>query len=469
MASAEKTTTMDSASGSARYQSPPAGLRQRPLGRAATFAEPAHPLTHRRSSTFSETLSEARKSLKSSTDDLLLPKIAPNTHHETEESSHWHSLPLGLALLPALGGLIFKDGSAVVTDITLLVLAGIFMNWALRMPWDWYHGAQSTYALETASPLTSDVIVEEEEEDHASPESASKPQHNAQEIQEPQDDEQNQDVRAELSELRIHEMLALFSCFILPALATWVLHAIRSQLSRPSEGLVSNFNLTIFLMVAEIRPVSHLIKLIQRRTLFLQRRLNLERLSFDGSGDNPKVQDLSARIEELESHVANGIATKASSDPRPSAELLAKTSADAATNVKKAVQPELDALSRAMRRYEKRSTISAVQVEARLQDLEGRLKDVVALAAAAQRNAEQRPQSHFLVLMDWLSALIVVPVQFANHLLSLPMRILSPILNLPQKYFPALSRRKRSNQSKGTRKVTKSQSRERDKKSRGVQ
>jgi hypothetical protein len=31
--------------------------------------------------------------------------------------------------------MIFKDGSAVITDITLLALAAIFMNWALRMPW----------------------------------------------------------------------------------------------------------------------------------------------------------------------------------------------------------------------------------------------------------------------------------------------------------------------------------------------
>ena len=85
---------------------------------------------------FSETFSDARKSVRSSTDDLLLPKISTSeTHHDIEETSPWHSLPLGLALLPAVGGMVFKDGSAFITDVTLLALAAIFMNWALRMPW----------------------------------------------------------------------------------------------------------------------------------------------------------------------------------------------------------------------------------------------------------------------------------------------------------------------------------------------
>lgn len=72
---------------------------------------------------------------------------------------------------------------------------------------------------------------------------------------------------------------------------------------------------------------------------------------------------------------------------------VAKASAIAET--RKCLQPELDALNRAVRRYEKRTTISSLQTEARLQDLECRLKDVVVLAAAAQRNAEQQPKTSF--------------------------------------------------------------------------
>ena len=81
-------------------------------------------------------MSDAKRSLRSSTDDLLFPRISPTqSHPDVEETTHWHSLPLGLALLPAVGGMVFKDGSALITDVTLLALAAIFMNWALRVPW----------------------------------------------------------------------------------------------------------------------------------------------------------------------------------------------------------------------------------------------------------------------------------------------------------------------------------------------
>jgi hypothetical protein len=87
----------------------------------------------RRSSTFStDSLKEVRKQFQSSTDDLLLPRASPKGH---DEPSHWHSVPLVFALLPAIGGILFKNGSSVVTDIMLLALAAIFLNWSVRLPW----------------------------------------------------------------------------------------------------------------------------------------------------------------------------------------------------------------------------------------------------------------------------------------------------------------------------------------------
>ena len=101
-------------------------LRQRPLGRASTFADPQTP---RRSSNLSE------QSIRSSTDDLLRPRVQKAGLETSKESSHWHSAPLALALFPALGGLLFKNGSAVVTDLTLLGIAAVFLNWSVRLPW----------------------------------------------------------------------------------------------------------------------------------------------------------------------------------------------------------------------------------------------------------------------------------------------------------------------------------------------
>lgn len=123
-------------SGGERQSPSPSRLRHRPLARSATFAEGSTPLNRRRSSLFSDNVSDTRKSLRSSTDDLLLPRVNEGrAFNDVAEPSHWHSVPLGLALLPAVGGLLFKDGSAVVTDIILLGLAAIFLNWSVRLPW----------------------------------------------------------------------------------------------------------------------------------------------------------------------------------------------------------------------------------------------------------------------------------------------------------------------------------------------
>ena len=114
----------------------PSRFRQRPLARSATFGDSNLLYNRRRNSLLSDNLSETRRSLRSSTDNLLLPRAEDNGRlSNAGDTSHWHSIPLGLALLPAVSGLLFHNGGAVVTDITLLALAGIFLNWSVRLPW----------------------------------------------------------------------------------------------------------------------------------------------------------------------------------------------------------------------------------------------------------------------------------------------------------------------------------------------
>lgn len=92
--------------------------------------------SQRRNSTLSDSVSEARNSIRSSTDDLFFPRVAHgNEADSADEESHWQSAPLALALFPAIAGVFFRNGSAVVTDVTLLVLAAIFLNWSVRLPW----------------------------------------------------------------------------------------------------------------------------------------------------------------------------------------------------------------------------------------------------------------------------------------------------------------------------------------------
>ena len=234
--------------------------------------------------------------------------------------------------------------------------------------------------------------------------------------------EQYSSVEAAQKELQMHELLALSSCFLFPVIGAWLLHAIRGQLSRPSEGLVSNYNLTVFLLASEIRPVSHLVKMIQARTLFLQRVVNLNSTDNDQRLDSGQLTNLLKRVEELEAHIADA-AESSSKNAALAADInTAKLAAQAISETRKRFQPELDALNRAVRRYEKRTTISSLQTEARLQDLESRLKDVVVLAAAAQRNTENQSRNFMLILLNWMCAVVVVPVQSVWFLVQLPVR-----------------------------------------------
>jgi hypothetical protein len=89
----------------------------------------------RRSSTFSDYgLYEARRSLQSGADDLLNPRLE-GAKGRPRETSPWASLPLAFAVIPALGGLVFKNGNMVITDLILLALASIFLWWTVTQPW----------------------------------------------------------------------------------------------------------------------------------------------------------------------------------------------------------------------------------------------------------------------------------------------------------------------------------------------
>jgi len=232
---------------------------------------------------------------------------------------------------------------------------------------------------------------------------------------------------AATNELYRHEMLALLSCFVFPVLGAYLLHTIRSQLTRPSEGLVSNYNLTIFLLASELRPMAHLVKLIQSRTLHLQRVVNsnpYDTIKGKGVGD---VRDMARRLEDLEARALTA-ETPANSEPA----LSGKQSAVLTTEVRRALQPDLDALNRAVRRYEKRATLQAFQTESRLQELEARLNDAISLAAAAANNG-QRQRGFTGIIVEWAATAIVLPVQAFGALAALPLKTIIAIISYGKK------------------------------------
>ena len=358
-----------------------------------------------------------------------------------EEPAQWDAFTLVFVALPAIAGLFFENGSAVMTDLLLLGLGCLFLYWSVKWPWQWYRASQARVFInmsdmydeeEDMGGEDGDVAVTEDEGDEEpergaggsdhdpSPPSAAaalrnnvntdgagdetKPAPNGE-----QSSTNSKPQQSAAASLRRLELVALASCFLSPMLVAYILHAIRPYLSRPSGGLVSNSNLTLFVLSAEIRPLLHLFKLIEARTLHLQHlvttTLNPNTPFTSPPTSNPHyppttLQDLQLRLSDLESTLhtrskSNGKQPTSSPSPPPSpspspSPSPALLAAQATAQVQTTLQPQLDALTRAVRRYEKRATMQALMVESRLRDMDQRTSDALALAAAASRLAGSR-------------------------------------------------------------------------------
>ncbi|SPJ85334.1 uncharacterized protein FTOL_11115 [Fusarium torulosum] len=401
----------------------------------------------RRSSNFSEySLNEAR--------DLLNPQLRePSIESSAGETSSLASLSLAFALLPAISGALFKNGSAIVTDIMLLGLAGVFLHWSVTQPWAWYHSAQevrmqhestaesvidddsdldsSTHAPRPHSPLDH---VPEDEEVRTEP---------TEELHERQPTTQQ---REALAELYIYEIIALASCFLLPLLGAYLLHAIRSQLSRPSEGLVSNYNLTIFLLVSELRVLSHMIKLVRSRTLHLQRVVQGGPSNFQKSNNNSEqLEAVLARLEQLESR-ATAEETVSPQEMKQEINKTKQKESVVARDVRNAIQPELDALNRAVRRYEKKATLLQFQTESRFVGMDARLDDAIALAASAAKNSASH-KNVFIWAMESLTAIALLPFKAFLRIMLLPLSTLLALTSKSKKTSPPTTKTSRSSRN----------------------
>ncbi|KAG5941510.1 hypothetical protein E4U59_001685 [Claviceps monticola] len=406
----------------------------------------------RRSSNFSEyNLDEARH--------LLNPGAAAPATHEPESSS-LASLSLAFALLPAIAGVLVKDGHVLVTDIMLLGLSGVFLHWSVTQPWVWYHSAQQVRVQQESDTILEEDLqsngscldttqqqqqhktnldhVPEEEEDGQSPNAKDSPSH-----PDHPSDLITPHKRSALRELYAHEVLALLSCFLLPLLSAYLLHHIRVQLSRPSEGLVSNYNLTIFLLLSELRAFSHTIKLVKSRTLHLQRVLHGGETPFATAPGQPlataaHLEELLERIGRLEARsLADEFVREHSPDDRIMMMGCSPGSGSAGSNleqkasltrdIRNSIQPDLDALNRAVRRYEKKAVLLQHQTGARFAAIDSRLDDALALAAVAAKNSSSRN-----VLVRMTGSLIgfgLAPFRALLQLFTLPVRSILGVVN----------------------------------------
>jgi len=243
-----------------------------------------------------------------------------------------------------------------------------------------------------------------------------------------------------LRQLYRHEVLSLISCFVFPMLGACILHAIRGQLTRPSEGLVSNYNLTIFILGAEIRPLRHLIKLVQARTLHLQRIVHAHPYQTQETAEQPDdVEELIRRLDEIESRAESASTSAGQAD----AESKATKRADARREkdnllreMRSQWQPELDKITNGLRRTHKQQMMLATQLDSRFRYFDQRLNDAVSLAAAASRNRKGR-WSLVGSALNGLLAIPLLPFQVMAQVLSWPMGAVSSFFSGRRRSTPA--------------------------------
>ncbi|KAI1114774.1 hypothetical protein F5Y14DRAFT_412770 [Nemania sp. NC0429] len=412
------------------------------IRRAATFGQPT-PLRRRLSGTNpppsadNNTFSNLRRRsstysdyFETSADELLNP--SKSTAKENKKSPFVY-VPLTAALLPAVAGIFFENGSAFFTDLILLSIAAIFLHWSVTQPWDWYHSAQQVRVVQ--DEILSNAVFESDSELESSSASATTalenvPEEKGNEGAEAKDKalpagrsarwEARQ--AAAVKELYLHEIVALVWCFIFPMLGAYLLHAIRSQLSQPSGGLVSDYNLTIFLCAAELRPVSHLIRMLQERTLHIQ-AIVAHNPHTQKIVTNDQIQALYDRLGELEAREPPKESLGKSAQPDVPPKLLESA---VGREFRRSIQPELEALNRAMRRYEKKLNLLAGQTDDRIEYVEDRLNDAIALAAVAAKNSSSQWRLTSW-LIDGITAVIVLPLQALAAMLTFPFRTASTL------------------------------------------
>lgn len=421
---------------------------------SSDHAESPSQRLQRRSSTLSDfSLSEARRNLRDSTDDILNPSGA---QHELSSgnSGILAALPVAFALLPALFGVLFEGGNAIMTDVMLLGLVFIFLRYTITQPWQWYHAAQDVRMRQevgldpvfedesdtdgpprrSASIVTLDDVPEETEQDEQGisqiTHTESEPDRKGSRRNSGQNPSRTRSQEAAINELYVHEVLALLSCFLSPAVGAYLLHAIRSQLSRPSEGLLTDFNITVFLLAAELKPLSHALKLIQARTLHLQRIVQSTPIPRSTPSQLEEMRlrlaQLEYRAEATEEVTAQALARETQKQQNGSSS--SKQEAAMVRDVRNAIQPELDALNRAVRRYEKKATVLALQTESRLGAVDIRLNDAIALAAVAAKQNNQAQWSFSVLIgfvVDSLVSMVLVPYHAAMFVIVWPFRTLA--------------------------------------------
>ncbi len=176
---------------------------------------------------------------------------------------------------------------------------------------------------------------------------------------------------------------------------------------------MSSYNLTIFILCAEVRPLRHLIKLVRARTFHLQRvvhanpyRSREEKMQ---TVETARLDDLVGRLHDLESRLGgldqpNGQAT------HNETKAMRREREDLTQELLEQIKPKLNTLASAIRKTHRQQRDYSEQIDTRLKAIDSKANSAVAVAKIAERNSRTLWTS-IAWLIDWVMFFLLFPLR----------------------------------------------------------
>lgn len=269
--------------------------------------------------------SRSHRSRKSSKDNTAT-SASTDDAETNDQFSPTLTWPILLAVVPTLGA-FFVGSAELWSDFIMLLLILYYVYKWLTVPWTYYESARSRRAIHDSvltkskmeNPVSSDIDLIKSE--------------------------------SIATELRRHEFAGLIWVTLSPVLAGYTLHYSRSYLSS-ADKYISTFNISVFVLAALIKPLSHIMTLVQDRTLYLQSEL---------VAPESELQSLKKRFEVLDDEVhilKEAYATKKD---------LGQIADD--------INPAIHHLAKTLRRIEKRENALKDWAEEQFTSLETKMRE----------------------------------------------------------------------------------------------
>ncbi|KAK9457257.1 hypothetical protein V1511DRAFT_493140 [Dipodascopsis uninucleata] len=352
-------------------------------------------IPHRSPNTFSA-MPAASSGSASTTESALWSKTKIDSGAEEAPwmlqpaSSTWTWLPLVFAISPAFSGILFNNGSKTMTDILLLTVMTCYLHWLVKVPHEWYFNirasvdaANSAVRIGKLGNSKSDIISSDGRTTTNDP-----IYHETSISQDDTEKRQTQDAierrREESARVLANwELLALISCFAGPVIGGIMLHYFREIMVVSGTGLVSDFNITLFVATACLRGVLLVIE-------FVRRRITHEH-SLAQEPSKSRVDGLDRRLIHLEDWSRraeqNVVAIRGIQ-----AELSAKTSAlrkerKSMATTDPQILCEIETMMKNARAHEKNEAMLISDINFRIGELEQAIRSIMLSSKAHNTNS----------------------------------------------------------------------------------